>query len=1369
MKKSKILASSVAPAKRAGRGRKVLRPGSGRGARWLVGVVILFASVLVQQHSAFVLAELSVTPITWDVIGLDSNDPQTGPNQFPVGVRVCNNSATEDATDVIATFNWTEPDPHPSINLRAGTDDILQLGSVPAGECVDAYYEAEVVRDPASFDTMRNYFVKVISTSAAPASSPIRQLYVEHLISQNRNATTDVLYGTDPGGLTSVEPGGTLSMMVGGTYYIKLVGSTATQGYNQLETFINIPNTIFRILEVTTDYTADTSATVGNPNDKLYGNGCLWENDINSENLRSCLSTGKVGGGTEILYKVEILQMPGAPLINPEPIQTLYYDFSGSSYHYNAVWAASTRYIEIINASIQKSFDPKVIAPGGTSKITFTITNPGPDELTGVKFDDDSASSLPGSSSWPAGVTVASTTVGYNGCDASSSPTPSLLTVGDTSVAFDNISIAGFGTCTIELDVTVAADGTYTNTTSHLLINGSTDTESYGEDTLIVRSAPAAPTSCASPVTMAKWEFTSETLGLQTGTMNGTLGNDVDFAQASASSGSSAAIAIDGTAPTGWTPPDPWTTANRTFNGNSWGIKGGWPTESPMTTNPPTSATTYFEFSVDASNYGGLSFSADYDMQDNWSNSGRYYVLFSTDGTNWSEVNPVDAAWQKTNNEWESDDATIGRGGIYGTPVAGTGYTTVYFRVVFTGAQQNAVADVTAYLDNIEITGCPGPPEFPILEKNFLPDPICEGTPSTLQFTIANPNTDAGEDLNNLSFTDTLPAGLSVADNTGTSVCGGTLTADSVTRKITFAGGTLAPTASCTIDVEVIGAVAGTHTNTSGSISSAETGPSTAGPQVGYGQASITVDPLAITPTMNAEFAKTLLLTGETTTLTFTIENPSTTLSVSGINFLDTLPAGLSATGVVDVDDVCGTGSNFSVTGNTLELTGGVLAASGTCSFSVEIEALSSGSYAYSVPIGSNAVCDSLDEAFVAVAVQDPTSDLNILKQISTSSTGPWSNYIAVPKETDVYYRFIVENTGNQELTQVSVSDNLMTINCQWKDGDGTNLTAPFKLEVADATDNKHFAVCEGAGPMNSGTSVAKVVNTATATDSSTGESSTDTATYEVAELVLDKKLKSINGDTNALFFHAVGEIIAYDYVITNNGANLNYPITITDDKIGPITCVVGTETSGNGDSTFNTGEVNTCTATYTVTLEDMNVGSVTNVASASATPTSGGDPVTSNTDQEFVGTILASYAVISSFNAYIDSGNRVVLEWTTASEIGTIGFYLERLNEKTGQYKTVNKKLLPGMLNPPHGGTYRYIDKKARPGKVYTYRVVEVAAADSQGVISSPYTVQASELLPVNKRMFADETEGYTLAHQDFSRKQLKRFVARDKAARKL
>ena len=33
-------------------------------------------------------ATLTVQPITWNIIGLDSNDPLTGPNTFPVGVRV---------------------------------------------------------------------------------------------------------------------------------------------------------------------------------------------------------------------------------------------------------------------------------------------------------------------------------------------------------------------------------------------------------------------------------------------------------------------------------------------------------------------------------------------------------------------------------------------------------------------------------------------------------------------------------------------------------------------------------------------------------------------------------------------------------------------------------------------------------------------------------------------------------------------------------------------------------------------------------------------------------------------------------------------------------------------------------------------------------------------------------------------------------------------------------------------------------------------------------------------------------------------------------------------------------------------------------
>ena len=104
--------------------------------------------------SAFAAAELEVTPITWDVVGLDSNDETTGPNKFPVGARVCNTSATDTATNVKSGFVFEDGnDPFtgdPYINLRGGTfpeytDNGIDLAP---GECFDFYYEVEVTRNP---------------------------------------------------------------------------------------------------------------------------------------------------------------------------------------------------------------------------------------------------------------------------------------------------------------------------------------------------------------------------------------------------------------------------------------------------------------------------------------------------------------------------------------------------------------------------------------------------------------------------------------------------------------------------------------------------------------------------------------------------------------------------------------------------------------------------------------------------------------------------------------------------------------------------------------------------------------------------------------------------------------------------------------------------------------------------------------------------------------------------------------------------------------------------------------------------------------------------------------------------------------------
>ena len=55
-------------------------PGQARTRRW--GLALLL--VLPWRLWA---ATLTVTPITWDVIGLDSNNVNVGPNLYLVGVR----------------------------------------------------------------------------------------------------------------------------------------------------------------------------------------------------------------------------------------------------------------------------------------------------------------------------------------------------------------------------------------------------------------------------------------------------------------------------------------------------------------------------------------------------------------------------------------------------------------------------------------------------------------------------------------------------------------------------------------------------------------------------------------------------------------------------------------------------------------------------------------------------------------------------------------------------------------------------------------------------------------------------------------------------------------------------------------------------------------------------------------------------------------------------------------------------------------------------------------------------------------------------------------------------------------------------------
>jgi len=1164
--------------------------------------LIVVLSLLGLPHGVVAAVGLTVSPITWNVVGLDSNDVMAGPDTFPIGARVCN-AGSDAATDVRAVFAWDDGrdlfEGDPTINLRPGSLDSIPLGTLEGGACRDAYFELALVRDPNAYGKTRRYTMTATADGGVVAATPRpREIVVERLISQSRNAITGLSVDGE-----SVPAGGTTAIVVGGTYDIRLTGTTATNGYEQLETFASFPNTIFRVNGVTTTFTANAGTDPWAPS-KLYADGCQWDSDPNSPNYLACSSSGKYGGTIDVTYNVTVISGTGTL----QPIHGLIYDFSGSSFHYCADYGGNDRTFVIVGEAgltFDKAFSPATLSAGGISRLIFQIGNPAIAAVHDVGFSD----LLP---TEPGAMLVADpANVVTSGCG-----TPEVMAeAGSGSISVAGISVGAGDTCTIGVNVTAPGEGTYTNTTGPLLV-GEMETGSTAEATLVVGAVPPLdppPTSCAVPVTLASWTFENVVASTATNpgpfaasTQADGLSGALGIYGAGGRGGSASAIVTPVTVPTGWNPP-----AATGATGNSWGIRGGW-----LSSGLPTDATVpYFEFQVpNVTAYGGYGLTASYTLGGNWSNGGNWFVLYSTDGTTWTQA--ATGPWSKSAS-WQIDAIPA--------VTASAATNTIRFRVYAESAQYTGNPSSTGavmYLDNVRVTGC-SVPDDPVLTKTFAPNPIAVGSVSRLTFALTNPNPNV---LTGARFADSLPAGLEVADPPhAITTCAGAISWAPAAGDdaLTFSGGSIPALGSCTASVDVVALTGGTHVNTSGFVATAETGVNEAA--TGFATATLTA---LRPPTVAKAFTPAAIAQDGAATLTFIIENPNEDDALVGVTFSDALPTTPGAMVVADEPGVLTSGCGSATfapapEAGTLTFSNGTLAPGGTCTVQVRVTAAVPGDYSNTTSAVTAEVAGGDDTATAVLTVRSARPGLAFTKQIARAQAGPWRSFVAVAAGADVWYRLTVENTGDVPLTGVVVSDpGLESLECSWADGDGAPLVAPFDLPAADA-DEGHLATCT-LGPVVAEPGVHP--NLAIAGSSETDPVS-DIATYATTGLTLDATALQATYDS-------VGDVLTYRYAVTNSGsASLLGPVMVTDALV-TVTCPA-VNTVGDLDDYLDPGESMVCSASYTVEAGDVGSGaSVVGLARASV------EDVPSNED----GTIVVydasptevSYTALSARNAVV-------------------------------------------------------------------------------------------------------------------------------------
>lgn len=285
------------------------------------------------------------------------------------------------------------------------------------------------------------------------------------------------------------------------------------------------------------------------------------------------------------------------------------------------------------------------------------------------------------------------------------------------------------------------------------------------------------------------------------------------------------------------------------------------------------------------------------------------------------------------------------------------------------------------------------------------------GGTNTVSILISN---NSATPLTDLSFSDTLPAGLTISGTPASPQCGGTITF--TPTSITLDNGTLAATSSCTVSFNVSASAPGTYDNTipGGTITTAE------GPGVG---SSISTNPdLTVVNAnqlpveINKSFAPSSTL-GTGSRLTITLTAPLD-IGINGISLVDNLPAGVTIAAPPNATENCPAGTLIAPAGgNQITFSNlnsdPLLAAGASCQVAVDVVA-TPGVYNNTIPVNSITTNQSRTNELTAAS-----ATLSVTSMLMRKAFYP----TAVEADGLSTLTITLENRSTSALTNVTLSD----------------------------------------------------------------------------------------------------------------------------------------------------------------------------------------------------------------------------------------------------------------------------------------------------------------------------------------------------------